>query len=69
MTAIGWVFLVLSISALCALWGFHMWAMLKDIAKEDAEEKADEMFRDYIEHCEYRVHMALRIVDEMKKRR
>lgn len=68
MIAIGWLFLILAISTLCGLWGFHMWAILKDIAREDAEEMADEMFNDYVQNCEYRVHTSVRIVDETKRR-
>lgn len=44
----------------------HMWYVLRDIAKEEAREIADAMFDDYVRHVTYRVHTALRIVDERR---
>lgn len=46
----------------------HMWHILKDIANEDADERAERKFRNYVENCEYRVHTQMRIVDEMGRK-
>lgn len=68
MQAIGWLFLIGIIAIMLLLWWAHVWAIMKDIAKQDAEEMADKMFSDYIHNMQYRVHIRMRIVDEMKRR-
>ena len=62
---IYWAILFSVIGILLLLWWVHVWAVMQDITREDAERQADELFRDYIENCEYRVHIRMRITDEM----
>lgn len=60
--------LLVVIGILLLLWWIHVWAVMQDITREDAEELADELFRDYVASCEYRVHVTQRItVDEPKR--
>lgn len=47
----------------------HMWHILKGIANEDVDARAEKKFRNYIDNCEYRVHTQMRIVDEMGRHR
>ena len=63
-----WAVLLLVIGILLLLWWVHVFAIMRDITKQDAEELADELFRDYVASCEYRVHVTQRItVDEPKR--
>lgn len=63
-----WAVLLLVIGILLLLWWIHVFAVMRDITKQDAEELADELFRDYVASCEYRVHVTQRItVDEPKR--
>lgn len=60
--------LLLVIGILLLLWWIHVFAIMRDITREDAERQADELFRDYVASCEYRVHVTQRItVDEPKR--
>lgn len=60
--------LLLVIGILLLLWWIHVWAVMQDITREDAARQADELFRDYVASCEYRVHVTQRItVDEPKR--
>lgn len=60
--------LLLVIGILLLLWWIHVWAVMRDITREDAERQADKLFRDYVASCEYRVHVTQRItVDEPKR--
>lgn len=63
-----WLVLLVVIGILLLLWWIHVWAVMRDITREDAERQADELFRDYVASCEYRVHVTQRItVDEPKR--
>lgn len=64
----GLILTLLVVALLTAGFILHMWHILRDIAQEDAEQEADRLFRDYTEHCQYRVHVQMRIVDEMGRR-
>lgn len=66
----GAVTLCLVIGTLIAGYHAYMICIYRDIAREDAEERADRLFREYTEHCEYRVHQTVRIGihDEMERR-
>lgn len=57
----GAVTLCLVIGTLIAGYHAYMICIYRDIAREDAEERADRLFREYTEHCEYRVHQTVRI--------
>lgn len=57
----GAVTLCLVIGTLIAAYHAYMICIYRDIAREDAEERADRLFRDYAENCEYRVHQTVRI--------
>lgn len=65
-------FLILCLAIMVALFIVHVWAVIEsdtiEEAKEIAEELAEKRFDEYVKHCEYRVHITQRIVDEMKKR-
>lgn len=65
-------FLLLCIAIMIALFIIHVWEVIESDATEEAEELAEELaeekFNDYVQHCEYRVHITQRIVDEMKRR-
>ena len=64
-----WAVLLVVIGILLLLWWVHVWAVMRDITKQDAEELADELFRDYVASCEYRVHVTQRItVDEPQRK-
>ncbi len=64
-----WAVLLLVIGILLLLWWIHVFAVMRDITKQDAEELADELFRDYVASCEYRVHVTQRItVDEPQRK-
>lgn len=66
---IGGILLTALVFALLAAgYILHMWHVLHDIAQEDAEQEADRLFRQYVDGCEYRVHISMRIVDEMGRR-
>lgn len=61
--------LLVVIGILLLLWWIHVWAVMRDITREDAERQADELFRDYVASCEYRVHVTQRItVDEPQRK-
>lgn len=64
----GVILTVLAVALIAAGYILHMWHILRDIAQEDAEQEADRLFRQYVEGCEYRVHISMRIVDEMGRR-
>lgn len=67
---IYWTILFSVIGILLLLWWAHVYPIMRDITREDAEELADELFRDYVERCEYRVYVTQRItitVDEPKR--
>lgn len=66
----GAVTLCLVIGTLIAGYHAYMICIYRDIAREEAEERADRLFRDYAAHCEYRVHQTVRIGihDEMERR-
>ena len=66
---IYWAIFGLAAAILLLLWWVHVWGVMKDITREDAREMADELFDDYVRHCEYRVHIRTRIVDEMQPRK
>lgn len=57
--------MVVTVALIAAGYCVHMWHVLKDIAREDAEMQADRMFNSYVRNCEYHVVTQLRIVDEM----
>lgn len=60
--------LLLVIGILLLLWWIHVWAVMRDITKQDAEELADELYREYVRNTTYRVHVTQRItVDEPKR--
>ena len=58
---LGTVAMVLTVGALIAAYHSYMQRIYADIAREDARKQADRLFRDYAEHCEYRVHQTVRI--------
>lgn len=66
----GAVTLCLVIGTLIAGYHAYMICIYRDIAREEAEERADRLFREYTSHCEYRVHQTVRIGihDEMERR-
>lgn len=57
----GAITLALTIGSLIAAYHAYMICIYRDIAREDAEERADRLFREYTSHCEYRVHQTVRI--------
>lgn len=60
--------LLLVIGILLLLWWVHVWAVMRDITREDAERQADKLFREYVRNTTYRVHVTQRItVDEPKR--
>lgn len=60
--------LLLVIGILLLLWWVHVWAVMRDITREDAEELADKLYREYVRNTTYRVHVTQRItVDEPKR--
>ena len=61
-----WAFFGLAAAILLLLWWVHVWAIMQDITKQDAEEMADALFDEYVRNCEYRVHIRTRIIDETK---
>ena len=65
-------FLLLCLAIMISLFIVHVWAIMESDVEEEAEELAEEIaeekFNDYVKHCEYRVHITQRIVDEMKRR-
>ena len=65
----GVVTLCLVIGTLIAAYHAYMICIYSEIAREDAEERADRLFREYTSHCEYRVHQTVRIGirDEVKR--
>ena len=65
----GALTLALTIGALIAAYHAYMICIYREIAREDAEERADRLFREYAENCEYRVHQTVRIGirDEVKR--
>lgn len=64
-----WAVLLVVIGILLLLWWVHVWAIMQDITREDAERQADKLFRDYVASCEYRVHVTQRItVDEPQRK-
>ena len=65
---IYWAIFGIAAAILLLLWWIHVWAIMRDITREDAREMADALFDDYVQHCEYRVHIRTRIVDEMQPR-
>lgn len=58
---LGTVMLILTVGALIAAYHTYMQQIYADIAREDARKQADKLFREYTEHCEYRVHQTVRI--------
>lgn len=64
----GVILTVLAVALIAAGYIAHMYHVLKDIAREDAREQADRLFKQYVDGCEYRVHISMRIVDEMGRR-
>ena len=64
----GVILTVLAVSLIAAGYIVHMYHVFRDIAAEDARKQADRMFNTYVKTCRYRVHVALRIVDEMGRR-
>lgn len=65
----GAFIMVLAVALIATGYCVHMWHVLRDIAREDAEMQADRMFREYVDGCEYRVITQLKIVDEMGRHR
>jgi hypothetical protein len=65
----GAFLLVLAVALIAAGYIVHMYHVLRDIAREDAQKMADRLFTSYVENCEYRVTASLRIVDEMGRHR
>lgn len=63
---IGSAVCVCAVGIIVAGYIVHMWHVLRDIAKDEAREIADQLFDDYVRHVTYRVHTALRIVDERR---
>jgi hypothetical protein len=65
----GALTLALTIGALIAAYHAYMICIYRDIAREDAKEQADRLFREYVDGCEYRVHQTVRIGirDEMER--
>lgn len=65
----GTIALVLVLGALIATYHTYMQHIYAEIAREEARNQADRLFRDYTEHCEYRVHQTVRIGihDEMER--
>lgn len=57
--------MVVAVALIAAGYCVHMWHVLKDIAREDAEMQADRLFNSYVRNCEYHVVTQLCIVDEM----
>jgi hypothetical protein len=57
----GVITLCLTLGALIIGYHLHMRRIYADIAHEEARKQADRLFRDYTEHCEYRVHQTVRI--------
>lgn len=61
--------LLVVIGILLLLWWVHVWAVMRDITREDAEELADELYREYVRNTTYRVHVTQRItVDEPQRK-
>lgn len=61
--------LLVVIGILLLLWWVHVWAVMRDITKQDAEELADELYREYVRTTTYRVHVTQRItVDEPQRK-
>lgn len=58
---LGTITLALTIGALIAAYHTYMQQIYADIAREDAQKQANRLFREYTEHCEYRVHQTIRI--------
>ena len=65
---LGMGFAIMTLAVLAGGYCLHMWEILKDIAAEDAEEMADERFREYVTGMEYRVHFreTISIENEME---
>lgn len=63
---IGGSFVLALVLGILAL-GYHkfMQSIYSDIAHEEAEEIADELFEEAVEHAEIRVNQRLEIIDEM----
>lgn len=63
-TVCGWVALFLGVACLLLMYHKVMQSMYKDFSHEEA----DELFDDYVRHCEFHVHTKLhtQIVDETK---
>jgi hypothetical protein len=63
-----WAVLLVVIGILLLLWWIHVWAVMRDITREDAERQADELYREYVRNTTYRVQVTQRItVDEPKR--
>lgn len=61
--------LLVVIGILLLLWWIHVWAVMQDITREDAERQADELYREYVRNTTYRVRIAQRItVDEPQRK-
>ena len=58
--------LALFIAILAVGYNAHMQSIYADIAHDEAEEIADELFEEAVEHAEIRVNQRLTIIDEMK---
>ena len=56
-----WAVLLVVIGILLLLWWIHVWAVMRDITKQDAEALADELYREYVRTTTYRVHVTQRI--------
>lgn len=64
-----WAVLLVVIGILLLLWWVHVWAVMRDITREDAEELADKLYREYVRNTTYRVHVTQRItVDEPQRK-
>ncbi len=64
-----WAVLLLVIGILLLLWWAHVGAVMRDISREDAEELADKLYREYVRNTTYRVHVTQRItVDEPQRK-
>lgn len=59
---------LMSLAVIAGAYCLHMWAILQDIAAEDAAELADELFEEYVAGMEYRVHFreTISIENEME---
>lgn len=65
-TIFGGFVLALFLAILAVGYNAHMQSIYADIAHDEAEEIADDMFEEAIENAEIRVNQRLTIIDEMK---